>query len=475
MKVATLLEDNLQGVQVSIKQLDPIADAFEIRFDAFLDRPAPAEIRKLTAKPLIATCRRPNDGGRFQGDETARRGLLGAALDAGFDFVDLEEGVDVAGASPDRTIRSHHDLNGTPFVPELVSLGRRLATPPDVHAKIACKVAHHVDSVNLLEALRTLKQAGVQASLMGLGDFPRAAAYLAGSEFVYGGGRRLQHGQPALRDVHHALQFWGNPRPARDLYFVVGRPVSHSRSPAIHNAAFQALELDAAYGALELQTQTEFTYFVEAAPRLGVQGLSITAPFKELAWTLVKRTTPEARRAKSVNCIRYEDGQPVGHNTDGLGAERVLDRLLGPEPRPPRIVVLGTGGAARGLLAQIKKLEVVVAGRDRHKLRAIENEFGVGTVRLEATHSYFPSYACIVNATAVEEPMRLDGFHGAVFDLHYGDHETAWQRSARSLGLKYVGGRDLLLEQALPAFEFWTGQKAPRKAMKEALGGLNGS
>jgi shikimate dehydrogenase/3-dehydroquinate dehydratase type I len=470
MKVATLLEDNLQGVQISLKALDAVADAYEIRFDAFLERPDPADIRRLTAKPLIATCRRPVDGGKFQGEEKERLAILERAAKARFDYVDLEEGVELP-IHEDQVIRSHHDLRGTPTVSDLVARGRRLSSGRGSHVKLACKVTSADDSLHLIEAMKAMQAESVLASFMGMGDFPRAVAHLAGSELTYGGGRRLQTGQPALRDIQHTLHAWGDPQPARDLYVVVGRPVSHSRSPALHNAAFRSLKMDAAFGAIELQTEGELGHLIGAAPRLGIKGLSVTSPFKEAAWARVKRATPEARRAKSVNCIRFEGGEAVGHNTDGLGAERVLDRLLGPQPKPPRIVVLGTGGAARGLLSQVKKVEVVVAGRDRHKLQAIENEFGVGTVRLESTHSYFPSYACIVNATAVEDPMRLDGFRGSVFDLHYGDHVMAWERAAKTLGLKYVGGRELLLEQALPAFEFWTGRTPPREAMAAALGG----
>jgi 3-dehydroquinate dehydratase / shikimate dehydrogenase len=470
MMVATLLEDDLAGLRAAIRHALPLADAFEVRFDAFQAVPQPAEVRALTDRPLIATCRRPADGGTYQGEEHARLALLEAALDAGFDYVDLE-GPTTLPRPDDRVIRSSHDFRTTPPVDDLVRRARELAAR-GAHPKIATQCTSLADALRILAAQRTLSHSGHGATLLGLGDvFPRALAHLVGTRFVYGGMRRNAPGQPSLRDVRGLLDHWGAPGPAQELYLVVGHPISHSLSPRLHNAAFRTLGLDAAYGALDVSGPEELRLLLDHAPALGLRGLSVTAPLKAAAYELCDATDDAARKARAVNCIRITpDGTPEGANTDGLGARRVLERLLGPTSDRP-ILIIGTGGAARGLLGSLEPQGIIVAGRDRRKLAAIENEYGVGTVALDQAGHYLPNYAALVNATPVDEPIRIDGFRGALFDLPYRTAATPWETHARAHNLPYAGGRDLLLEQAIPAFERWTGQVAPRDAMAAALEG----
>lgn len=466
MKVATLLEKDARGVAAALRSLDAMADAFEIRLDALESPIDLVALRTLTRKLLIATCRRPAEAGTFRGEEHDRLQLLARAANAGFDLVDVE-GPTQLGVAEDRLIRSRHFPQSCPSESDLVRMGTELGRN-GARVKIAARTRDFDERLRLLCALRPLAASGIAASLMGLGEFPRAVASLLSNEFTYGGGRTNAPGQPSLREIRTTLRHWGDPERARELFLVVGNPISHSLSPRIHNAAFQYAKRDAAFGALEIAGDGELALLLPRATELGLHGLSVTAPVKEAAWRLVQRTTPEARRARSVNCIRIEGAQAMGHNTDGLGAKKVLSRLLGGSSSTGSVLLLGTGGATRGILAA-GGFPFVVAGRNRDKLRALENEFEVGTVPLELCHNYFAHYTAMVNATTSDAPLALDGFRGALFDLHYGHQPTAWELHARKQKLPFAGGRELLLEQALLAYEFWTGQTAPEATMRKAV------
>lgn len=469
MMVATLLEDDFDGLRRAMRDLDGDADAYEVRFDALRTAVDPAEVRRLTSKPLIATCRRPEDGGKFAGGEPARLKLLESAHKAGFEYVDVEDAAPVH-VPAEHAIHSRHDLKTTPGVTELVRRAKELSRGRGGHVKHASPIDSFVDTLNILEAIPAAQAQSVNASLMGLGEFPRALAHLVGNEFTYGGGRRNAPGQPSLASIRATLRSWGDPAPAQNLLLVVGRPLAHSLSPRIHNAALRALGINGAYGALELRNEAELAMLLRRGPTFGLHGLSVTAPLKEDAWTRVDRSTPEAQAAKSVNCIKLDRGYTLGHNTDGVGAQRVLERLL-KVGRSDRVMVIGTGGAARGIISGVKGPRFAVAGRSAMDLRRFADDFKVETIPLDVAPIRYPEFSVLINATSVEDPMSLEGFRGALFDVHYGGQATAWERHAKAKKLAFAGGRELLLEQALPAFEFWTGQAAPRDVMMTALGG----
>lgn len=464
--VATVLDASLAQVGRTLREHAADADVFEIRLDALDGDVELAAVRALTEKPLLATFRRKADGGQAKVEEAVRLARLAKAHEAGFDLVDLEEDA-AADVPPAHLVRSHHDFSGTPSAEELVRRGRALGTQ-GAHAKIACKCAGLSDALTILSAQRQLVNAGRTSSLMGMGPaFPRPMAHLVGAAFVYGGARSNAPGQPSLRDTIATLRHWGMPRPGADLYLVVGHPIHHSLSPRLQNAGLAAAGVDAAYGALDVAEADDLRLLLKAAPGLALRGLSVTAPLKGAAYDAATASTPEARRAKAANCLRIRDGVVEAHNTDGIGATKVLARLV--PNRRPRVLLVGTGGAARGLLAGVETADLVVAGRTPADLRAIENEFNVGAVSLEQAAQYLDRYDVLVNATTAQDPLPINGFRGALFDLQYGAEPTTWERKAQDARLAFAGGRELLLEQAVPAFEYWTGRPAPRDAMARAL------
>ncbi len=468
MIVVTLLESSLAGLRTAIAEYDDVADAYEVRLDALSEPATPADVRALTGKPLIATCRRADEGGTWRGQEADRLARLTACLDAGFEHVDIEADATLD-VDATRLIRSVHDFDATPPADELAAKMTQLAAG-GATAKAATRVQGLADTLEVLCACRRLQDDGVAYAAMGLGDFPRPLLPLLGARFVYGGGRRNAPGQPNARTIASTLTHWGNPGPAPRLYLVVGSPIDHSLSPRIHNAAFRAHGIDAAYGALEVDGARDLRRLVRAAERLRLGGLSVTAPLKQAAYRLADTITPEADIAEAANTLRIEDdGTVTAHNTDGLGARDVLDARFDGLGKTARILLIGAGGAASGLLAAWRDRTVSVAARRESARDQIEMGFGVQTLSIEDAAKRLSAYDLVVNATSVQDPIPLGEYRGGLFDLHYGDEPTAWQRHAQTHGAPFAGGFDLLVAQGRRAFAFWTDTTPDEDTMRHSV------
>lgn len=465
MMVATLLEPHLADLRDAIQSLDGSADAFEVRFDALQEPALPTQILKLTRKPLIATVRRPADGGTYQGPEDERLRLLESCLQAGFRYADVEAGTSLP-VPEDRLIRSLHDLKGVPALDALLRLAAANGRNGAIF-KFAGATAGFPEVLRLLEAAAELRRRRIRFALMGLGDFPRPLMHLLGSELVYGGGRRPAPGQPSLDSIRRMLHHWGDPAPATDLYLVVGDPIDHSLSPRLHNAAFQAARRDATYGALRVPDAAALKGLVDAALRIGLKGLNVTTPLKDAAYELVSGRTREAEVAQAANTIRFTDQGPRAHNTDGMGAARIVRKLVGSSSAS--ILVAGTGGAGRAIAAALSHHRVTLAGRSADRLEKLARHLGATPWTLDRAAERLSQFDLLINATRIEEPFPLGPYKGALFDLHYGPKPTPWERWAAKKRLPLATGRQQLLAQAVLAHEFWTGAPAPEAEMKAAL------
>ena len=266
------------------------------------------------------------------------------------------------------------------------------------------------------------------------------------------------------------------------LYGVLGHPVAHSLSPAMHNAAFAALSMDAAYLALDVRPES-LAEAVRGAHALGFQGLNVTVPHKEKALGLCARVDPAARLVGAVNTLkRFPDGWE-GHNTDapafkGLLAEAGL-------ARGARALVLGAGGAARAAAWAVLELSgtVRVAARRPETALAVCHGMARGLGKPGAAAEPAPwadavheseRADLVVNATSVGlagrpgelPPLRWRAGQLAA-DFVYGD--TAFARQAASAGARLVTGERILLRQGALAFRLWTGRAPPEDVMAAAL------
>lgn len=259
------------------------------------------------------------------------------------------------------------------------------------------------------------------------------------------------------------------------LAAVIGSPVAHSLSPAIHNAAFAATGLDWSYRAEEVPVGEAGR--VLAAMRAGVYGgLSVTMPHKDDVARLVDEPSADVVALGAANCVvAVGGGRLRGESTDGPGFVRSLHDA-GVDPAGARCCVLGAGGAARAVvlaLARAGAAEVAVVNRTREKAeRAAALAGGSGTVAVEPPSTV----EILVNATSIgmgadgSSPVAASVLHPGlvVADLVYHPRRTSLLAAAEVAGATAVDGIGMLVHQAALAFELWTGVAAPVAAMRSA-------
>jgi 3-dehydroquinate dehydratase/shikimate dehydrogenase len=445
------------------------ADLVELRLD-YVDEPDVAGALAGRRCPVIVTCRPVWEGGRFAGPEEKRLALLGEALDRGADYVDIEWAAGpsafVARTGGRRIIVSSHDFTGVP-----ADLTTRVASMRETGAEIV-KVA--VTARRLSDCLPLLAIAAAapgRVVLMALGVPGLATRVLAsrfGSCWAYAGDG-VAPGQIPVRRMIDELGF-REVGPSTHVYGVIGRPVTHSVSPAMHNAAFRAQGLDAVYVPFEAESVDDFARF---AASMGVAGVSVTAPFKVEAFERADETDVVSRQIGAVNTLKREGGAWAGRNTDVGGFLAPLAPVM--DLARSRATVLGAGGAARSVAAALASAGATVAISARRRERALSLSMTTG-----ATVVDWPprpgSWDLLVNTTPVgthprvtEMPIpesALDG--GLVYDLVYNPPRTALLQSAERRGCRTIGGLDMLVAQAQAQFAWWTGVTPADRLMRDA-------
>jgi len=274
----------------------------------------------------------------------------------------------------------------------------------------------------------------------------------------------------------------------RRVAAVIGDPVRHSRSPAIHNAAFAAAGIDWVFTAFEVPSGRG-AEALEAMRVLGLAGLSVTMPLKAEVAAAADTVDAEVEILAAANCIvPQDDGRLHAANTDAAGFVAALQADAGLSPEGLRVALLGGGGAARAVawgLAASGAADVAVINRTGARADA------AALIANAASRSGRPGRAgamddiaaadLVVNATSVGmgadasmpcDPTLLRRGQVAV-DLVYEPIETAWLAALRQHGVEAHNGLSMLVYQAAAAFELWTGTEAPVEAMRQAaLGGL---
>ncbi len=452
---------------------DQVADAdlSELRLDTVQDPSAAAALagRK---KPVIVTCRHASQGGHFKGSEAERRAILAEALSLGAEYVDLEwkgECADLMERTGGRRIvLSHHDFNGVPA--DLPSIAQAMLSSGAEVVKIAV-MASRLSDVLALRALGRGTRVPMALIAMGEAGVPsRVLASWMGSCWTYAGDG-VAPGQINTRMMNDVYRFRRiGARTA--VYGVLGRPVTHSVSPAMHNAAFPAAHVDAVYLPLPAADFQDFLAFAEA---VGLAGASVTAPYKVNAFEHADECDPVSRRIQSVNTLRREGAKWLGTNTDVTGFLAPLESSM--RVRGLRAAILGAGGAARSVSVALASagMRVTIAARRQDQAQSVAALTG-------AAVSPWPpdpaSWDLLVNATPVGTAPNVgasplpDGylFHhgGTVYDLIYNPPTTKLLADATRAGCRTIGGLDMLVAQAQAQFDWWTGQRPADRVMRDA-------
>jgi len=258
----------------------------------------------------------------------------------------------------------------------------------------------------------------------------------------------------------------------RSLRFaVVGHPVAHSKSPRIHDAFARQFGITLTYEAVDLDP-IAFEQGVRHLQAGGVIGVNVTIPFKQAAYRLAETLSDRARAAQAVNTLAFlPDGKISGDNTDGAGLLRDLEINLASPLRGMRVLILGAGGAARGILKPLLSAQpndLVIANRTASRARDLADEAGADSVQGIAFGELSGAFDLVINATSTSLTGGLPdvGEHvfklgGLAYDLAYADQPTSFMRWAISSGAgKAVDGLGMLVEQAAESFFVWH-QKRP--------------
>ena len=453
------------------RRRDQVTDAelVELRVDTVADPDAAGALsgRRL---PAIVTCRPSWEGGAFAGSEEERRRLLHDARRLGADYVDVEwkAGIDdlVASRNGKGIVISRHDFEGTPS--DLLGLEHAMRATGAEVVKLAV-TAHRLADCVRLRAVSTAAAGPIVAIAMGeAGLASRVLATTFNCCWAYAG-NAVAPGQIAADRLVHEFGY-RDISAGTAIYGVVGRPIAHSLSPVMHNAAFRAAGIDAVYLPLAARDYDDFLAFADG---FSMTGASVTAPFKITAFERAHRCDAMSQRIQSVNTLRRRGGRWEARNTDVEGFLAPLQAAI--DVRGARATVMGAGGAARAAAAALRSAgaEVAIAARNPDRARAVAELMACRAVDWPPPPG---SWDVLVNATPVgtapavhDSPMPGGPFTGQlVYDLVYNPVETRLLREASHAGCRTIGGLEMLVAQAQRQFEWWTAVPASAEVMRNA-------
>ncbi len=458
------------------------ADLIELRVDcianpdavlAFLSGPRPL--------PVIVTVRSVNEGGQWQGSEPDRLVLIQCLADCAPDYLDLEFQTWTALPARDK-------LRG-PLIHSVHGWLQALWDSPAEIVKVATAADDARDEWRMLDWLRRhASQRKIAAMCFGpAGLATRVLAPKFGGHFTFGAltpDQASAPGQPTVHELRNCYR-WQQIGPATRIFGVLGWPVSHSRSPAVHNAAMTHARIDGVYIPMPVRADeaalSELLEFLTARAELDVAGLSVTIPHKEhaLRWLSARgmEVSERALRAGAVNTLIRMDGDTwAGDNTDVLGIQSALAAVG--VSRGCTALVLGAGGMARAAVLGLTELgcRVTVCSRTARRAEALAGAMGCRWKPW--TDRAAVDADLVVNATSVgmqpesnASPLPASALHPGttVVDAVYTPPMTQLLRNAQRAGCRIVPGTEVFLAQAAAQFQCWHGCSAPLDVMRTAL------
>jgi 3-dehydroquinate dehydratase/shikimate dehydrogenase len=473
----------------AMRALPPFVQAVEARMDYMAGDVSRlvAELEALCRgkdRALIVTVRPKREGGLWDGPEPQRLDLLRRACALGAEYIDVElDSVAALGetCANTRRIVSHHNFQQTPA--DLEALHREAAAAGADVVKITVTARDITDTLPVFALLkRHAARIPTIALSMGEEGLPtRVLASKFGGFLTYASleaGKGSAPGQVPWRDMEQMYRFH-RIGPTTPVYGVVANPVAHSMSPAIQNAAFAELGMDAVYLPFKV---AEPKAFLDGYQPLDLRGLSVTIPHKEAMLALMDETDELSQRVGAVNTVDIRGGRRYGSNTDVAAALAALTgaaERAGLLPLTRRTVLMvGAGGAGRalayGLAGQAGRL--FIANRTASRAERLAADVGADTCGLDEIGTLRPDV--LINTTSVGMYPNVDDTPApvgalrkgmVVFDAVYNPIETRLLREAREAGCVTASGFDWFVSQAAAQFEIWTGRPAPRDIMADVV------
>jgi len=463
-----------QGAKLVELRLDYISGPVNVR-RIIKDRPG----------PVIITCRRAQDGGKYSGSEEQRQLLLRTAVAEGVEYVDLEE--DVATNIPrfgkTKRVLSYHHFRKTPDDLEEIH-ARMCELDPDI-VKVATLANHTSDNTRMLSLVQRSEVPTVGICMGDIGVPTRILTGSCGSPFTYATfhhERALAPGQltfAQMRDVYD----YDRLNSETEVYGVIADPIGHSLSPLIHNAAFRAGQLNRVYLPFRVPKNDLGTFLSEDAPALKVRGLSVTIPHKEAVLRHLSKVDGAVRAVGACNTIVFEGGKLVGYNTDYRAAMDCLERLLTANDEPPRweqrtALLLGAGGVAKAIAHGLRRRgsQVVIASRTNERSDALAKRIDGRSVDWAARHMV--GCDLLINCTPLGmhpnvDESPFDKHHlkpnMLVFDTVYNPESTLLIKDARNRRCRVITGVEMFIRQAVLQYQLFTGQPGPADLMRDVF------
>ncbi|MGQ9575429.1 MAG: shikimate dehydrogenase [Thermoguttaceae bacterium] len=461
------------------------AQLVELRLDYIRGE---VNVKRLIAErpcPVVITCRRERDGGRFAGSEQQRLMILRTAIAEGVEYVDLEE--DIAGQIPrfgkTKRIISHHDFRKTPD--DLEAIHRRLAALDADIVKIATMANHPHDNVRMLRLVSGSTIPTIGICMGDIGIPTRILCGKSGAPFTYATfhhERVLSPGQLTFQQMSEVYRY-DEINKDTEVYGVVADPVAHSLSPLIHNAAFKHLKLNKVYVPFRVPKE-DLGQFLEGAGELGIKGLSVTIPHKEAVLEYLTDPDPAVKGIGAANTVVFDGPRRFGYNTDYQAAMDSLEQAMAGPRRPGNpltnktVLVLGAGGVGKAIAYGLIQRGATVVLADGDPARAVQLAERLRCRAVDWSIRQAVMADVVINCTPIgmhpnvdETPLTRLHLRPAmvVFDAVYNPENTLLVKEARARGCKVVTGVDMFVRQAAIQFKLFTGLDAPADLMRDVL------
>ncbi|HVS21736.1 MAG TPA: shikimate dehydrogenase [Pyrinomonadaceae bacterium] len=492
----------------AVKRAAEVADIIELRLDYLSETVLAQSYKEIWAalasrrRPMILTLRPAEYGGRRAlsvedrllcwlknswWQKEPRADFCDLELDLAVSLPRQSEGFDVVLSGKcdwTRIICSHHDFVGVSS--DLEKIYERMAATPAHVLKIAVQADDALDCLPVFRLLDRARREGREMIAIAMGQagiMTRILGPSRGAFLTYGSLDDESATAPGqltareLREIYRIDQI----NQQTEIIGLIGRPVSHSVSPHIHNAAFAASEVNAVYIPFEVGDAAQFmSRMIHPRSRemdWNLRGLSVTAPHKRAVMNCLDWVEPAAKEIGAVNTIVVEDNELHGYNTDTLGFISPLREKYG-ALNGARCAIIGAGGAARAALSGLRNEngQPTLFARDVLKAKPVAEEFGVECRPLAGAR--FDGFDILVNATSLgtrgehenATPATAEQLRGVrlAYDLVYNPIETRFLREAQIAGCETIAGIEMLIAQAIEQFKLWTGKQPDVEIMRRA-------
>jgi 3-dehydroquinate dehydratase/shikimate dehydrogenase len=473
-------EDTISEMSLASKY----ADIIELRIDYIPElqdaERCIEESLKSKTKPVIVTNRPEREGGKFNGSEQDRLRLLQKAIDLGADYVDVEYDSikQIVRRNNSKVIISYHNFNETPK--NLSKIYNDICQhKPDI-VKIVTYANDITDNIRIFELLNTANIPIISFCMGELGHISRILTRKFGGLLTFASLERGKESAPGQLTVDELSKIYHfkNINEETKLYGIIGNPVSHSMSPAIHNASFTEKGLNNVYVPLKV---SNIGTFIKEYRKMDFQGFSVTIPHKESVLPFLDDLDHTARKIGAINTIVNRNGKLTGYNTDCMAAVMALDNSLretGSTLNNKKVSIIGAGGVARAIAFGLKEkgCDITIYNRTIERAEKLSNDVKCRFERFEEINKLdsdilinttpigmFPK----TGETPVPENVLKEGM--VVFDAVYNPIETKLLQDARERGCHTVNGLTMFINQAAEQFRLWTNIDPPIELMNKVV------